>query len=52
MVSIYSARSSGSAGDKWCWLEATLERTHMSVTDLEVDGSGEMKICQKIRWEG
>ena len=52
MVSIYSARSSGSAGALWCWLEATTERTPVSVTDLDADGSGETKLWQKILWDG
>ena len=40
-----------SADDKWCWLEATMERTHVSVTDVDVDGSNP-KIWEKILWEG
>jgi hypothetical protein len=36
-----------SAEDKWCWLEATIERTYVYVTELDEDGANET-----ILWEG
>ncbi len=36
-----------SAEDKWCWLEATIERTYVYVTELDEDEANET-----ILWEG
>jgi hypothetical protein len=35
------------ADDKWCWLEATIERAYVYVTEWDEDGANENRL-----WEG
>ena len=39
--------SSAAADDKWCWLEATIEKAYLYVTEMDEDGANETRL-----WEG
>jgi len=47
LITIMYFTSAASADDKWCWLEATNERTHVYVTEMDEDGANETRL-----WEG
>ena len=46
-VTIMYFPSGASADDKWCWLEATIERAYVYVTEMDQDGVTETRL-----WEG
>ena len=35
------------ADEKWCWLEATIEKAYVYVTEMDEDGANETRL-----WEG
>ena len=47
LIALMCFPSVASAGDKWCRLEATIERTYVYVTELDEDEANET-----IIWEG
>jgi len=47
LIAIINFPSAASAGDKLCWIEATIERTYVHVTEMDEEGANDTNL-----WEG